>query len=163
MSAEHYTDTGGATDHVFALCAMLGFRFCPRLRDFLDRRLIPIEPPAGYPDIATLLGKRIRVDIIREHWDEVIRLVASLKAGPPGPPDRKGRRPPRSRVAAAPVQEGGLTGYSVRLARPDGRRAAAGYVLAASLDGTTTALVIVASTPEAAQRLARAIAPHLGG
>src|SRR3546814_5171421 len=36
--AEHYTDTGGATDHVFALCAMLGFRFCPRLRDFPDRR-----------------------------------------------------------------------------------------------------------------------------
>src|SRR3546814_3532574 len=25
--AEHYTDTGGATAHVFALCAMLGFRF----------------------------------------------------------------------------------------------------------------------------------------
>lgn len=23
--AEHCTDTGGATDHVFALCAMLGF------------------------------------------------------------------------------------------------------------------------------------------
>ena len=28
----HYTDTGGA--HVFILCAMLGIRFCPRLRDF---------------------------------------------------------------------------------------------------------------------------------
>ncbi|ODR92242.1 hypothetical protein A8M32_06270 [Sinorhizobium alkalisoli] len=40
---EHYTDTGGATDHVFAFCAMLGFRFCPRLRDFPDRRLIPID------------------------------------------------------------------------------------------------------------------------
>ncbi len=30
----HYTDTGGASDHIFALCRMLGFRFCPRLRDF---------------------------------------------------------------------------------------------------------------------------------
>src|SRR5260370_12091661 len=79
--AEHYTDTGGATDHVFALCAMLGFRFCPRLRDFPDRRLISIEPPAAYPDIAPLLGKRVRTDVIREHWDEVVRLVASLKAG----------------------------------------------------------------------------------
>jgi TnpA family transposase len=29
----HYTDTGGASDHVFILCALLGFRFCPRLRD----------------------------------------------------------------------------------------------------------------------------------
>ena len=26
----HYTDTGGATDHVFALCRMLGFWLCPR-------------------------------------------------------------------------------------------------------------------------------------
>lgn len=79
--AEHYTDTGGATDHVFALCALLGFRFCPRLRDFPDRRLASIAALANHPSIASLLGKRIRVDVIREHWDEVLRLVASLKAG----------------------------------------------------------------------------------
>ena len=36
---EHYTDTGGATDHVFALCHLLGFRFVPRLRDIADRKL----------------------------------------------------------------------------------------------------------------------------
>lgn len=36
---EHYTDTGGATDHVFGLCHLLGFRFVPRLRDLKDRRL----------------------------------------------------------------------------------------------------------------------------
>jgi TnpA family transposase len=78
---EHYTDTGGATDHVFALCSLLGFRFCPRLRDFPDRRLISIEPPTAYPDIAPLLGKRARLDVIREHWTDVKRLVASLKSG----------------------------------------------------------------------------------
>jgi TnpA family transposase len=39
----HYTDTGGTTDHVFALCRMLGYRFCPRLRDFLDRRLAQLR------------------------------------------------------------------------------------------------------------------------
>jgi Tn3 transposase DDE domain len=27
---EHYTDTAGFTDHVFALCHLLGFRFAPR-------------------------------------------------------------------------------------------------------------------------------------
>lgn len=78
---EHYTDTGGATDHVFALCAMLGFRFCPRLRDFPDRRLIPIELASGYPFIAPLLGKRIRTDIIREQWGDILRLVGSIKTG----------------------------------------------------------------------------------
>lgn len=30
---EHYADTGGFTDHVFATCAILGFVFAPRIRD----------------------------------------------------------------------------------------------------------------------------------
>jgi TnpA family transposase len=77
----HYTDTGGASDHVFILCTMLGFRFCPRLRDFPDRRLACIEPVTAYTDLQPILGRRIRADVIREHWDEIVRLVASLKAG----------------------------------------------------------------------------------
>jgi len=81
----HYVDTGGASDHVFILCAMLGFRFCPRLRDFPDRKLASIEPTAAYKDLQPLLGRRIKVEVIREHWDEVVRLVASLKAGTVAP------------------------------------------------------------------------------
>jgi TnpA family transposase len=77
----HYTDTGGATDHVFILCAMLGFRFCPRLRDFPERKFACIEPAAAYEDLQPLFGRRVRTDVIREHWDEVLRLVASLRAG----------------------------------------------------------------------------------
>ena len=61
---------------------MLGFRFCPRLRDFPDRRLASIEPSALYGDLLQpLFGRRIRTDVIREHWGEIVRLVASLKAG----------------------------------------------------------------------------------
>ena len=48
---EHYTDTGGASDHVFALCHLLGFRFVPRLRDFQDYRLGAIDNPAAYKGI----------------------------------------------------------------------------------------------------------------
>jgi len=33
---EHYPDTAGFTDHVFALCHLLGFRFVPRIRDLAD-------------------------------------------------------------------------------------------------------------------------------
>jgi TnpA family transposase len=77
----HYTDTGGASDHVFVLCAMLGFRFCPRLRDFPDRKLACIEPVTVYKDLQPLLGRRIKIDVIREHWDDIVRLVASLRAG----------------------------------------------------------------------------------
>ncbi len=34
---EHYTDTGGFTDHVFAVSALLGVRFAPRIRDLSDK------------------------------------------------------------------------------------------------------------------------------
>jgi hypothetical protein len=60
---------------------MLGVRFCPRLRDFPHRKLASIEPAPTYRFIQPLFGRRIRADAIREHWDEVLRLVASLKAG----------------------------------------------------------------------------------
>jgi len=77
----HYTDTGGATDHLFALCRMLGYRFCPRLRDFPDRRLASFEPTSHYPSLKSIMGKRVKIDVIREHWNDVVRLIASLKAG----------------------------------------------------------------------------------
>ena len=81
----HYTDTGGASDHVFILCAMLGILFCPRLRDLPDRKLACIEPAGRYPDLQPLMGRRIKVDVVREHWDQVVRLVASLYAGAVAP------------------------------------------------------------------------------
>ena len=60
---------------------MLGFRFCPRLRDFPDRKFTCIEPVTAYKDLLPILGRRIKADVIREHWDEILRLVASLRAG----------------------------------------------------------------------------------
>jgi TnpA family transposase len=77
----HFVDTGGASDHVFILCAMLGIRFCPRLRDFADRRLATLEPASAYGDLAPLMGPAVKADVVREHWAEVLRLVASLRAG----------------------------------------------------------------------------------
>jgi hypothetical protein len=42
---EHYTDTASFTDHVFALCHLLGFRFAPRLHDLAHDlpRVISLE------------------------------------------------------------------------------------------------------------------------
>jgi TnpA family transposase len=77
---EHYTDTAGATDHVFALCHLLGYRFVPRIRDLADRRLGTFEPAARYKELEPLIGRPINTSIIRESWDEVVRLAASLKA-----------------------------------------------------------------------------------
>jgi TnpA family transposase len=59
----HYTDTGGASDHVFILCALLGFRFCPRLRDLPERKLACIALASTSPFLEPLLGQRIKTDI----------------------------------------------------------------------------------------------------
>jgi TnpA family transposase len=48
---EHYTDTSGFTDHVFALMHLLGFRFAPRIRDLADKRLFVVDSKKEYASI----------------------------------------------------------------------------------------------------------------
>jgi TnpA family transposase len=51
---EHYTDTAGFTDHVFALMHLLGFAFCPRIRDLRQETVYQRESrqyPAPVTDI----------------------------------------------------------------------------------------------------------------
>lgn len=82
---EHYTDTGGATDHVFALCHLLGFRFVPRLRDIADRKLGAIAAPSTYKGIESLMGRTIKTAAIEADWDDIVRIVASIKEGAVAP------------------------------------------------------------------------------
>lgn len=78
---EHYTDTGGFTDHVFALCHLLGFRFAPRIRDLADKRLYSIEKASTYPTLEPIIGARIDTKLITAHWEELLRLATSIKQG----------------------------------------------------------------------------------
>jgi len=78
---EHYTDTGGATDHVFGLCALLGFRFAPRLRNIKDRRLYLLPGMTVDPTIEPLVGGTIDIGHVAAHWDELLRLAVSIRAG----------------------------------------------------------------------------------
>jgi TnpA family transposase len=78
---EHYTDTAGFTDHVFALMQMLGFRFAPRIRDLADKRIYIHTDAKLYPTLSCLIGGSVNLSCIRTHWDEVLRLAASIKQG----------------------------------------------------------------------------------
>ena len=42
---EHYTDTGGSSDHVFGLFALAVRRSAPRLRNLKDRKFHTFEKP----------------------------------------------------------------------------------------------------------------------
>jgi TnpA family transposase len=80
---EHYTDTAGFTDHVFGLMHLLGFRFAPRIKGLKDKNLFVAGDPKAYPTLGTagLLGDSINVRLICAHWDQILRLAASIKQG----------------------------------------------------------------------------------
>lgn len=78
---EHYTDTAGFTDQVFAACSLLGFRFAPRIRDLGDQRLYTIAKPKRYPTLRRLIGGTVRVRQVEQYWDEILRLASSIRLG----------------------------------------------------------------------------------
>jgi len=81
----HHTDGGGDSDHVFALCTLLGFLFAPRIPDLKHRRLYSFGKPSDYPTLEPLIAGRINVELIRAHWAEILRIVASIRAGTVAP------------------------------------------------------------------------------
>jgi TnpA family transposase len=78
---EHYTDTGGATDHVFGLCHLFGFRFAPRIRDLKDRRLYLFPGQTPQPILDHLVGGFVDVHQITAHWNDLLRLATSIRSG----------------------------------------------------------------------------------
>jgi TnpA family transposase len=78
---EHYTDTAGFTDHVFASCHLLGYRFASRIRDPADKRLATIERPSRYPVLESLIGATLNTKQNATHWDEILRLATSIQQG----------------------------------------------------------------------------------
>ena len=80
-SRRHHTDGGGDSDHVFALCTLLGFQFAPRIPDLKHRRLYSFGKPSAYPALEPMIAGRINVDLIRAHWSEILRIVASIRTG----------------------------------------------------------------------------------
>jgi len=81
---EHYTDTHGYTEINFAAFAMLGRRFCPRIRGAQHQRIYRIDPGRDYGTLTSLVGRADRTidtGIIAEQWDRMGQLYASLQTG----------------------------------------------------------------------------------
>jgi TnpA family transposase len=76
---EHTTDTAGYTEHIFALCFLLGFDFMPRIKDLKDQQLYRIDKNLNIGALASVLNKSSDIDIIIEQWDQMLRVAASLK------------------------------------------------------------------------------------
>lgn len=77
---EHYTDTAGYTDQIFALMSIMGFRFAPRLRNLSDLKLYSFDKNK-YPNLKNLIPGKINKDLIRENYDTIMRLSHSIYEG----------------------------------------------------------------------------------
>ncbi len=75
------TDTGAYSDIVFGLFRLLGYRFSPRLADIGGARFWRIDPLADYGKLNALAKNRINLDKVTPYWDDVLRLLGSLKLG----------------------------------------------------------------------------------
>ncbi len=81
---EHYTDTHGYTEVNFAAFAMLGKRFCPRIRNHRSQHIYRINPDRDYGPLTKWVSRTDRTispSHIAEQWDRMGRFYASLQAG----------------------------------------------------------------------------------
>ncbi len=82
---EHTTDTGGVTLVNFALFDLVGLQFSPRIKDIgkislyrFDRKKDILQ---WWPHAGPLLTNKVNTAVIEDHWDDLLRLAASLKYG----------------------------------------------------------------------------------
>ena len=104
---EQYADTGGFTDHVFAVTALLSYRFIPRIRDLPSKRLYLFDPATAPKELRGLIGGKVREKLIVENWPDIFRAVATMAAGvmPPSQLLRKFASYPRQHELALALRE----------------------------------------------------------
>ena len=104
---EQYVDTGGFTDHVFAVTALLGFQFIPRIRDLPSKRLYLFDPSACPKELKGLIGGKVREHVISSNWPDILRSAATMVAGamPPSQLLRKFSAYPRQHELAVALRE----------------------------------------------------------
>ena len=73
--------TAGYTDQIFGLTHLLGFKFAPRIRDLSDSKLFTIDKASEYPKLEAILRGQINTKVIKENYQDVLRLAHSIKEG----------------------------------------------------------------------------------
>ena len=78
---EHYADTGGFTDLVFAAFALLGYRFIPRIRDLKSKRFYVFDLKSVPKELKSLIGGKVREQTFIDNWGDVLRCTATMRSG----------------------------------------------------------------------------------
>jgi len=78
---ELMTDTAGYSDIVFGLFWLLGYQFSPRLADTGEARFWRLDPKADYGVLDGIARQKVKVHLIENSWDDMLRVAGSLKFG----------------------------------------------------------------------------------
>jgi hypothetical protein len=76
---EHYTDTHGFTDHIFALSYLLGYSFMSRLWDLADQQY-KLDRKASFGKLDTLIRGTADAELIAEQLDQLAWVASSVKS-----------------------------------------------------------------------------------
>ena len=74
-----YTDTHGYTEVVMATAALLGYELAPRIKDIKDQTLYKMDRQQCYSNLNPILSGSIKLHLIRNAWDETVRVIASME------------------------------------------------------------------------------------
>lgn len=75
------TDTASYSDIVFGLLTLAGWTYAPQLADIPDQKLWRIDTRADYGPFNHAARGRIDLSKIRRHWDDILRVIASIHTG----------------------------------------------------------------------------------
>ena len=75
------TDTASYSDIVFGLFAICGYQFSPRIADITDTPPVANRPRRRLWPVRRAPRHRIRLDRIRAHWPDMLRVAGSLITG----------------------------------------------------------------------------------
>ncbi len=79
----NYVDTHGQSEVGFAFCSLLGFQLLPRLKNLHAQKLYRPDTgqPDAYPNLQHILTRPIKWELIRQHYDEMIKYATALRLG----------------------------------------------------------------------------------
>ena len=82
-STIHSTDTHGSTEVVFGMMHLLGVFFAPRIKDLGSQQLYGFKSKKEYAELDYKLipDHTINTALIEKHWDDILRVMVSLKLG----------------------------------------------------------------------------------
>lgn len=76
-----HADTQGQSTPVFALAHLLGINLMPRIRNWKDLKFFRPEKEVKYRHIDQLFSDVIYWDLLEIHWQDLLQVVLSIKAG----------------------------------------------------------------------------------